>query len=48
MHIGRRPLIAFGNSDGDFQMLEWISSGNVSQLGGYKHYTDDKREWAYD
>jgi phosphoglycolate phosphatase-like HAD superfamily hydrolase len=47
-YIGRRPLMAFGNSDGDFQMLEWTTSGEGPRFGLLIHHTDDKREWAYD
>ena len=47
-HIGRRPLMAFGNSDGDFQMLEWITAGNGPRLGVLIHHDDAEREWAYD
>jgi hypothetical protein len=47
-HIGRRPLIAVGNSDGDFQMLEWTTAGSGPRLGVYIHHDDAKREWAYD
>ena len=47
-HIGRRPIAAFGNSDGDFQMLEWTTSGPGLRLGLIVHHTDAKREWAYD
>lgn len=46
--IGRRPILAAGNSDGDFQMLEWTSSGDGARLGLLVHHTDAKREWAYD
>jgi len=46
--IGRRPILAFGNSDGDFHMLEWTTSGNGSRLGLLLHHTDGEREWAYD
>ncbi|HEX2344626.1 MAG TPA: HAD family hydrolase [Vicinamibacterales bacterium] len=46
--IGRRPVMAFGNSDGDFQMLEWTTSGKGPRFGLIVHHTDDKREWAYD
>jgi phosphoserine phosphatase len=46
--IGRRPIIAFGNSDGDFEMLEWTTSGPGSRLGVIVHHTDAQREWAYD
>jgi hypothetical protein len=47
-HIGRRPIAAFGNSDGDFQMLEWTTAGEGARLGVLVHHTDAKREWAYD
>ena len=47
-HIGRRPIAAFGNSDGDFQMLEWTTSGKGPRFGLIVHHTDEKREWAYD
>jgi hypothetical protein len=47
-HIGRRPIAAFGNSDGDFQMLEWITAGDGVRLGVLVHHTDGEREWAYD
>ena len=47
-HIGRRPIMAFGNSDGDFQMLEWTTSGSGARFGLYVHHTDADREWAYD
>jgi len=47
-HIGRRPLVAFGNSDGDFQMLEYTTAGTGPRLGVIIHHTDDEREWAYD
>ncbi len=47
-HIGRRPIMAFGNSDGDFQMLEWTSSSPGARLAAFVHHTDAKREWAYD
>ena len=47
-HIGRRPIAAFGNSDGDFQMLEWTTSGDGLRLGLIVHHTDQAREWAYD
>ncbi|MFT3927239.1 MAG: HAD family hydrolase [Myxococcales bacterium] len=46
-HIGCRPLLAFGNSDGDLQMLQWTTSKRPS-LGVLLHHTDDEREWAYD
>ena len=47
-HIGRRPIAAFGNSDGDFQMLEWTTSGKGARFGLIVHHTDAAREWAYD
>jgi phosphoglycolate phosphatase-like HAD superfamily hydrolase len=47
-HIGRRPILAFGNSDGDFQMLEWVTSGPGPRLGLLLHHDDAAREWAYD
>ena len=47
-HIGRRPIFAFGNSDGDFQMLEWTTSGNGPRFGLIVHHDDADREWAYD
>lgn len=47
-HIGRRPIAAFGNSDGDFQMLEWTTKGKGTRFGLIVHHTDADREWAYD
>lgn len=47
-HIGRRPIAAFGNSDGDLQMLQWTCSGDGARFCLYVHHTDAKREWAYD
>jgi hypothetical protein len=47
-HIGRRPILAFGNSDGDLQMLQWTTAGSGPRLGLLVHHTDAKREWAYD
>lgn len=47
-HIGRRPILAFGNSDGDFQMLEWTTAGSGARFAGIIHHTDAEREWAYD
>ena len=46
--IGRRPILAAGNSDGDYQMLEWTTAGEGRRLGLIVHHTDAKREWAYD
>jgi phosphoglycolate phosphatase-like HAD superfamily hydrolase len=46
--IGRRPVFAFGNSDGDQQMLEWTTAGNGARFAGIVHHTDAEREWAYD
>jgi phosphoserine phosphatase len=46
--IGRRPIAAFGNSDGDFQMLEWTSAGEGARLSVIVHHTDAEHEWAYD
>jgi phosphoglycolate phosphatase-like HAD superfamily hydrolase len=47
-HIGRRPIAAFGNSDGDLQMLQWTAAGSGPRFCLYVHHTDAKREWAYD
>jgi phosphoserine phosphatase len=47
-HIGRRPVFAFGNSDGDQQMLEWTAAGKGVRFTGIVHHTDGEREWAYD
>jgi phosphoserine phosphatase len=47
-HIGREPVIAFGNSDGDYQMLEYVTAGDGPDLGLIVHHTDATREWAYD
>lgn len=46
--IGRRPILAFGNSDGDLQMLQWSSAGPRKSLGLLIHHTDGEREYAYD
>jgi hypothetical protein len=46
--IGRRPVFAFGNSDGDQQMLEWTAAGAGARFMGVVHHTDAEREWAYD
>jgi phosphoserine phosphatase len=48
MHIGRRPVAAFGNSDGDLEMLQWTCAGPGSRFCLYVHHTDAEREWAYD
>jgi hypothetical protein len=47
-HIGRRPIFAFGNSDGDQQMLQWTSAGSGARFAGLVRHTDGEREWAYD
>jgi hypothetical protein len=47
-HIGRRPILAFGNSDGDFEMLEWTTAGEGPRLGVIIHHDDADREVAYD
>lgn len=47
-HIGRRPIAAFGNSDGDHQMLQWTDAGDGLRLCVLVHHTDADREWAYD
>jgi phosphoglycolate phosphatase-like HAD superfamily hydrolase len=46
--IGRRPIAAFGNSDGDLQMLQWTTSGPGPRFGLIVHHTDAQREFAYD
>jgi phosphoglycolate phosphatase-like HAD superfamily hydrolase len=46
--IGRRPIMAFGNSDGDLQMLQWTKAGDGPRFGLIVHHTDAEREWAYD
>ena len=46
--IGRRPIAAFGNSDGDFEMLEWATAGAGPRLGVIVHHDDASREFAYD
>ena len=46
-HIGRRPIAAFGNSDGDQQMLEWTQGGAGARLMVLVHHDDAGREWAY-
>ncbi len=47
-HIGRRPIAAFGNSDGDLQMFQWTTAGIGARFALLVHHTDAKREWAYD
>jgi phosphoserine phosphatase len=47
-HIGRRPIAAFGNSDGDLQMLQWTTAGAGLRFALIVHHTDENREWAYD
>jgi hypothetical protein len=46
--IGRRPILSFGNSDGDLQMLQWTAAGSGARLMGLVHHTDAEREYAYD
>jgi hypothetical protein len=46
--IGRRPIAAFGNSDGDLQMLQWTTAGDGRRLGLLVHHDDATREYAYD
>jgi phosphoglycolate phosphatase-like HAD superfamily hydrolase len=46
--IGRRPILAVGNSDGDFEMLEWTTAGPGPRLGVIVHHDDAEREYAYD
>src|SRR5215510_3551276 len=48
MHIGRRPLAAFGNADSDLQMFQWTAAGSGRRFCLYVHHTDAEREWAYD
>jgi phosphoglycolate phosphatase-like HAD superfamily hydrolase len=47
-YIGKRPIAAFGNSDGDLQMLQWTAASQGKSLIMYVHHTDAEREWAYD
>jgi hypothetical protein len=47
-HVGRRPLAAFGNSDGDLEMLRWATSGKRRGFALFVHHTDAEREWSYD
>ena len=46
--IGKRPIAAFGNSDGDLQMLQWTAAGDGKRFMLFVHHTDAEREWAYD
>jgi hypothetical protein len=48
LHIGQKPILAFGNSDGDLQMLEYVTSGDGPSLGLIIHHDDAEREVAYD
>ena len=47
-HIGRLPILAFGNADADMQMIEYIMAGDGPRLGLFVHHTDDVNEYAYD
>jgi hypothetical protein len=47
-HIGRKPIAAFGNSDGDLQMLQWTTLADGPRFGLIVHHTDAEREYAYD
>jgi hypothetical protein len=47
-HIGRRPIAAFGNSDGDLQMLQWTTLSPGARLAVLIHHTDPVREFAYE
>ncbi len=47
-HIGRRPVMAFGNSDGDLQMLQWTAAGTGARFALYVHHDDAAREYVYD
>jgi haloacid dehalogenase-like hydrolase len=47
-HVGRRPIAAFGNSDGDLEMLQWTTMSGGARLGLIVHHTDAEREYAYD
>jgi haloacid dehalogenase-like hydrolase len=47
-HVGRRPIAAFGNSDGDLEMLQWTTMSGGVRLGLIVHHTDAEREYAYD
>lgn len=47
-HIGKRPILAVGNSDGDYEMLQYVTTGEGARLGMFIHHTDSIREFAYD
>ncbi len=47
-HIGKQPVMAVGNSDGDLAMIQWTMSGEGKRFAMYVHHTDERREWAYD
>jgi hypothetical protein len=47
-HIGRKPIAAFGNSEGDLQMLQWSTAGTGPRFGLLVHHTDPVREFAYE
>jgi len=47
-HIGKKPIFASGNSDGDLQMLQYTDSNSYPSFQLYLHHTDAEREWAYD
>jgi hypothetical protein len=47
-HVGRRPIAAFGNSDGDLEMLQWTTMSGGRRFGLIVHHTDAEREYAYD
>ncbi len=47
-YIGKRPVFTAGNSDGDYEMLQWTSTGTGPRMGIIVHHTDSSREWAYD
>lgn len=47
-HIGQRPILAFGNSDSDMQMIQYTKAGDGLRLGLFVHHTDGEREYAYD
>jgi len=48
LHTGRRPIAAFGNSDGDLAMLQWTTAGDGLRFALFVQHTDAEREWAYD